>query len=312
MTNTKDKLRERLGLGSPTEIPLLSANNLDLANRGIEEKDARGLLERIKSVSAAPLVAYLVFDTTTSMDFIINAARECIGNIGRELLGAGKNLEVAVLGAGDHCDEVRLRHQGVKLLGNYGQFNDPTTNVGVLEQQIKKIVGTGGGDEPEAYECLAADLAQIISQDKIRNDRKKHVVVFFGDSRPHQGKARMDDHGCPEGRGPEQLLILAAIADHSYFVDCQQKGDFLEREGYLTTAQKNVSVFEKYTFGIVQDSEKVTLVKFEQAKNFLPEAIIGMVKKVQGLEEYKKYLDQLPSEKKEKVMGLLGPGYEKR
>ncbi len=286
MTNEdlKKRLEERLKTSAGA---LLGAENPN--QKYLSGQAAQTLQDRVQARQNTSMTVYTVFDSTGSMGHYIQQVRECISQVGREVLDAKKGIEACVLAVNDHCDKLELQNAGVKRLGDYGQDNSPTTNIATLQTQINGIVNTGGGDEPEAYECMASDLVQKINQEKIRNPNKKKVVILFGDAFPHNKKSIADD-GCPYQRGPEQLVAMTAIADHTYFVDCAVGGD----------------KFKDGTYKAAGNFQKTTYLRFEQARSVLAEAIIGMFKKEESPEALKAYLAALPSDKAAKVTGLLG------
>ncbi len=251
---------------------------------------AEKLGERISARQNNPLIAYLVFDSTGSMSNYIDAVHTCIEQVGQEILDGKRGIEACVLSVSDHCEKSYLQKQGVRMLGDYGQDNAPTTSVNDLHNQIKSIINTSGGDGPEAYECLAADLTQKMYDDKQKNHNKKQVIVFFGDSVPH-GKRSMNDDGCPHQRNAAQLVGMTAMATHTYFVDC---------------APSYNDEFKTGTYQAAGNTPKTTYLRFESARSVLGPAIIGMIKKEESPEALRTYLAALPTYQATKVAGLLG------
>lgn len=247
---------------------------------------AARLNEHAAPAKDAPVVLYEAIDGTGSMDFVIKSVLKCAYKVGSEIFQADKGIEACVLGINDHYDAAELQRSGRKLLGNYGQDNQPTSDARTLEQQVKNLVLTHGGDAPEAYECVAADLITKMEQSRAKSPNKKQVVVIFGDDEPHSNKE------CPYQRGPEQIVAMVALADHTYFVDCAN---------ILSGTS-----FKKGTYGPVSSSPKATYLKFRDAESVLPEAIIGMVKTHQSPTRLAEYFATLPAEKATKVAGLLG------
>ena len=287
MVNIRDKLLERLG--KTGEVSGYLGNGAAPQPTVTSTQAAQKLVQRAEARRYEPLEADFVFDTTGSMSLVIDKVRSHIEQIGSELLGTEKSLEGRVIGVGDHCDARDLQYAGVTILGDYGQDNPVTKDMRELKNQISRIVNTSGGDTPEAYECMAYDLAARIRGDKTAHPNKKHVVVFFGDASPHGAKVG-GDNGCPYQRGPQQLAVLVAMADHTYFVECGS------------------GQFEEHTYGAVQGSPKATLIHYQQARQVLPESIIGMVKLIQGPEVLQQYLALLGGNKAQAVAGLLTAG----
>jgi len=285
---------------------------------------AENLTKRLEQAGAKSpqMTVYLVFDTTQSMQTYIDRVRQCIEQVGTAILSAEKGIEACVLGVSDHTkrggqyqheyglfdtllryDEFRdreFRRKNARRLGDYGQDNTPTTNTAELKTQLWDIVtdNVSNGDPYEAYECLAADLTRKIQAAKTEKPNKKHVLVFFGDAEPHATEPRGEDLGCPHGNRPEQVSILAAVADGSYWIDCT-------RAGYSASY---ATAFRERTFGLAQRSSTAKYHQFEEASNILPEAIIAMVKEQEGSVELAKYIKSLPAQTAQKVAGFLGTG----
>ncbi|PIZ51290.1 hypothetical protein COY27_04155 [Candidatus Woesearchaeota archaeon CG_4_10_14_0_2_um_filter_33_13] len=285
---------DRLRLGSDTP----GAKTLP---GGIEEE----LHQRAEArQEGANVQVYFVMDTTGSMASVISRVKESAGYIGRELLEADKGIEVCVLGVGDHCDRTELERAGVRMLGTYGQDNSFTRNTSALTGQVSGLINTHGGDEPEAYECLAADLSTRIMDAKKVAPTTKQVVIMFGDAMPHGTQSRsfsvggynysFADDGCPNQKGPNQLVALATVADYTYMVGCGG-----------TTGEE---VFRQGTYEPTKVTGRSTFVRFDEAKTILPEAIVGMVQKVRGPETYQKFLDQLAGPTADKVRLMLTGG----
>ncbi len=276
-----------------------------LTSGALDREEVKRVLS--EQTGAAPLRLCLTFDTTGSMRYIISAVRDVASQVGTEILSAERGIEAYVLGVGDHGDKdeiARVRKTGLKMLGDYGQDNTPTTEVEAFVRQVNSIVETNGGDIPEAYECLAKDLCERIMKDKQAAPQRKNIVVFFGDSMPHGNCQRGNysdggDSGCPYEIDARQLTALGTLADHSYWVDCTD---------FAATAS---GIFRQHTFSHLEGLSNATYLRFADAAEVLPEAIIGMVRKAQGADELQKYLAQLEAGnggKAAKVAGLLGTG----
>jgi|GEM_PF-3589831 len=281
----KKRLEQRLQQqGSAGALPATSSTNV----KYLLGQAAQTFQDRVQARQDTSMTVYAVFDSTGSMRQYIDQVRSCIDDVGRQVLDAKKGIEACVLGVNDHCDKQELVNARVKMLGDYGQDNTPTTNVATLQAQINGIINTSGGDYPEAYECLAADLVQKINTQKTATSSKKQVIILFGDDIPHNKKSNLDD-GCPYQRGPEQLVAMTAVATHTYFVDCSESGD----------------KFKNGTYQAAGNLQKTTYLRFEQARAVLPEAIIGMFKKEESPDALKEYLASLSADKASKVAGLL-------
>ncbi len=294
MADAKRELEALLGQGKVSAGQLTGATRKALGVGTPAEKLMEEVLPPVDATeTTSPLRAYFLFDTTGSMGVYINKARDCIESVGNTLFNDNKGIEVVVLGAGDHCDYALLRNSGVRMMGDYGQLTDATTKTDVLKSNIARIKGTSGGDTPEAYECAAYDLAQMMQGDKITSPKRKQVAIFFGDAMPHKRKEAGDD-GCPNQRGAEQLTVLATVADHVYFVDC--------------SSFQSSTRFRDETYGPVQDSQKTTYLKFDEAESVLPQVISAMVVREQSKVGYRALLASMSDGDRTKVAGFLGDG----
>ena len=122
------------------------------------------------------LDVYIAFDTTGSMSSYINVVRNNIEEVTDKLLDGKYDLRLSMNGIGDHCD-------GRDWIQMYELSSSPAE----VRSSIEDIVMTNGGDAPEAYECLALQMAQRIPRD---STERKRAVVLIGDSVPH---GMMDD-----------------------------------------------------------------------------------------------------------------------
>ena len=332
MANPRDKLKEQLqrarqeGLLEQTvqrEAAQLSAKQPPATEARTEgqrydarQQDTRQhqappssrIRERYEQLSKTPLTVYLAFDTTDSMGFVINAVRKSIKRIGSGILTTGENIQAAILGVGDHSDAKSLQKRGVHLLGDYGQDNVPTSDPSELKRQVHAIVDTLGWDQHEAYECFAHDIGKRIETSLQQDPSQQYAVILFGDAAPHQKPATwlrqitqgfiVGDAGCKYGRRPEELILLANAAAHTYFVDCSE----------TLFSQPLDERFRQGTYGPVEQHPKTSYLLFKDAEEILPEAIIGMVRKVRGPESLDRYLAQLEPGTATRVTKLLGTG----
>lgn len=128
-------------------------------------------MRKIFEVNKSKLDVYLAFDTTSSMKPYVSSARQNIGTVTEELLKNNDAVRISVNGIGDHCD-------GNKWMQRYALSSKPKE----VHSAIESIVMTYGGDEPEAYECLALVLTQRLQKESAG---RKRAVVLVGDSVPH-------------------------------------------------------------------------------------------------------------------------------
>ncbi len=303
----RDKLRKKLGgstagkIGGPTARRITSGRGDrkligGSVDSGFKENLEKKAQEREEKGKYAPVTVYLAMDATGSMRPYINAVMRASTSIGNYLLNEDKGFSVGVIGVSDHCDARDLR-AGIRLgrlLGDYGQIMDPTTSSSELRQHIGGLVATYGGDMPEAYECFAADMTDIITQSGKDNPDRKHVVAFFGDAIPHGTGIRGDD-GCPFQRSPQEFLGMVEVADHSYFVGCG----------------RDKRTFEEGTFGIVKHTQRATYVDFNEAKEILPEAIAGMAELARSSESFEEFKEKIADPTKAAGVSRLLLGYDK-
>lgn len=189
------------------------------------------------------------------------------------------DMEIAFVGVGDHCD-------GAKML----QVTAFSADVATLKNNIASIVGTGGGDTPEAYECLF----------KIMNgwdiEGTNTVLILVGDSIPHGIGYSGNDDGCPNRvNWKEELTALKKKVRAFYFINCGSSSTLkrLQRlmaedeEHYIDVGKnftrltnivhgiiaKEVGEIDKYlahlaqTRGAARATEVATLLKTQQTKS---------------------------------------------
>lgn len=217
---------------------------------------------------------YLAFDTTGSMGSYINSARDNIAEITRQLLEGSSDLRISVNGVGDHCD-------GANCLQMYALSNKPEE----VKASIENIVMTNGGDEPEAYECLALTLAKRLPLESLG---RKRVVVLVGDSVPHG----MNDEPCsycPDYKSAFQAL--KTLCDGFYFVGCNPLA-YEQQKTLIDGTRKDCEQFLE--LGSMVDT--------------LPHLIVALAKKMESEKALAEYMKKLELEDKEqagKVRGLL-------
>lgn len=123
-----------------------------------------------------------------------------IKNLFPDLVG---NMEICFVGVGDHCD-------GQKVI----QARAFSADVDTLKNNLETIEDTGGGDAPEAYECLFREMNNW----DIANTNT--VFVLVADSIPH-GAGYSSDDGCPDNVDwKEELTALKKKVRAFYFISC--------------------------------------------------------------------------------------------
>ncbi len=221
------------------------------------------------------LDTYIVFDTTGSMKTYVDAVRNNIEEVTSTLLDGKSDLRLSINGIGDHCD-------GRDWIQMYALSSDPSEVHGSIED----IVMTGGGDQPEAYECLALQLAQRIPKDSAG---RKRAVVLIADSVPH---GMMDgDSGCPKGVDYQDAFkAMKVVCDGFYFVGCEEQMYNLQRR----LVEKN--------------SGKEKFIPLGDMVGVLPALLIALAKKSQSEKALNEYLTRLETGKAQKIYGLLSSG----
>ncbi len=219
------------------------------------------------------LDVYVAFDTTGSMGSYIGVVRNNIAEVTTALLDGKSDLRLSMNGIGDHCD-------GRNWIQMYQLSADP----GEVRGSIEDIVMTGGGDAPEAYECLALQLAQRI----LRNSAgRKRAVVLIGDSVPHG----MNDKKCVKDVDYQDAFkAMKAVTDGFYLVGCDEQ----------MYAQQRRLVDRK--------SDKEKFIPLGDMVDVLPALLIALAKKSQSDKILREYLTSLEAGKAQKIYGLLGSG----
>ncbi|MBI2668832.1 VWA domain-containing protein [Candidatus Woesearchaeota archaeon] len=231
---------------------------------------ARRVLETPKS----GLDVYLAFDTTGSMESYISTVRENIGTVTDALLDGKSDIRLSMNGVGDHCD-------GKNMLQLYAL----SKNRDEVRGAIDGIVMTDGGDEPEAYECLAWALAQYIPIDSAH---RRRAIVLIGDSVPHG----MMDRPCKRGVDYQRAFeALKTVSDGFYFVGCQPQ--MYARQRTLIDPTK---------------ADREQFIPLGNMVTLLPALLVALAKKTDSAAALQKYLAQLPVDNSKKIRGLLGSG----
>ena len=109
------------------------------------------------------------FDTTGSMNSIIDSVRKNLVNTVDRLFNEIKGIRIGVIVHGDYCDYPKMCYK-----------IEPSRQVETLKQFIKQAPNTSGGDSPECYEFVL-NLAQ-----KMTWKSKVKVLVLIGDESPHE------------------------------------------------------------------------------------------------------------------------------
>ena len=196
-------------------IPSAEATSKILDKLRTNDEDEKTMLEKLanedyekKKIKPVPdpekqrLDIIMAFDTTGSMSAYIKEVRENIGFVSQALFDTIK-MRIALVGIGDHCD-------GDKMM----QIRDYTTNITTLKQNIESIANTGGGDAPEAYECLFKELNRWEYPNPT-------AMVMIIDSYPHGMSTKSPDNGCPfKVDYKKELTELKTHLKNLYIVSC--------------------------------------------------------------------------------------------
>lgn len=124
---------------------------------------------------AAPVQIVWSFDTTGSMSSCLEAVKSEIHRLSARLLEDIPGLEIGLIAHGDYCD----RHSSY-LIRTMPFSTDP----GQIEEWVKSVGPTGGGDAPEAYEIALRAAATEFKWNSQPDARK--VLAMIGDELPHE------------------------------------------------------------------------------------------------------------------------------
>mgnify|MGYP001574579801 CR=1 FL=1 len=226
-----------------------------------------------EALKSSGLDIYTAFDTTRSMSSYINVVRNNIEEVTDQLLDGKYDLRLSLNGIGDHCDG-----------RDWIQMYELSSNPAEVRGSIEDIVMTGGGDEPEAYECLALQMAQRIPTNSVG---RKRAVVLIGDSVPHG----MMDGDCVKGVNYQDAFkAMKTVCDAFYFVGCNEQ---------MYSQQRRL---------IDRKSDKEKFIPLGDMVDVLPALLIALAKKSQSEKALNDYLSQLDTGKAKKIYGLLGSG----
>lgn len=197
-------------------------NNKDTKNLSKLAKEELKLKKGIRE-KAGYVRGILAFDTTGSMGPYRDMIRKDLNYVVDALDKMLENYEVAIMGVGDHCDGPE-----------YLQINDYARSVGDLKRQINGIKDTGGGDEPEAFECFFHRL----------NDgyplSKDTSLILITDSVPHHMKGyKSDDGGCPSKIDyQKELESLKKKINGFYIISCAAKKEIKDLQKTMVENDK--------------------------------------------------------------------------
>ena len=222
----------------------------------------------------AGLDVYLAFDTTGSMDSYIDEVRSHIDEVTTPLLDGSADIRLSINGVGDHYD-------GANMLQLYA----PTAKPAEVRGAMESIVMTNGGDEPEAYECLALALAQYIPTD---SPTRRRAVVLIGDSVPHGMLDGPCERGVEYKRAFEALKVLT---DGFYMVGCNPQM-YAHQRALVDPAKPDREQF----------------IPLGDMAEVLPALLVALAKKTESAASLNSYLKQLGGAQAEQIRGLLGRG----
>lgn len=242
---------------------------------------AQRIKDRAEAQRDAPLYAFIAYDVTGSMVPYIKIVQDNILGVGRELFDNETGINLAVWGIGDHFDG-----------RDWLQTNNFTSNTRTLDEQVRGIRPTSGGDIPEAYECLFKELARAASDVKTGHPTSKIAAIIIGDSIPH-GMEYMDgDSGCPAQVDYRITLPhLKATADLVYLVGCSKDSDMVKLQRTLIDEQ---SPNQKY-------------IPLGSMVTDLPALLIAAITQIRNPAHMEAYLKQLDSGQAGRVMNYLNP-----
>ncbi|MDP3699185.1 MAG: hypothetical protein Q8R47_06395 [Nanoarchaeota archaeon] len=226
-----------------------------------------------EALKSSGLDTYVAFDTTGSMDSYISVVKNNIEEVTNKLLDGSFDLRLSMNGIGDHCDG-----------RNWIQMYELSSNPAEVQGSIEDIVMTSGGDEPEAYECFALQMAQRIPKDSAG---RKRAIVLIGDSVPHG----MIDGSCVKGVDYQDAFkAMKTVCDGFYLVGCNEQ---------MYAQQRKL---------IEKNSSKEKFIPLGDMVDVLPALLIALAKKSQSEKALNEYLTQLSPGTARKIYGLLGSG----
>ncbi len=256
---------------------LKRARALVSASAGTPAKSYSGTLASARALveaKEAGLDVYIAFDTTGSMGSYIDVVRENLETVTQNLLSESSTTRISMNGVGDHCD-------GEDCLQLYALTKDPKE----VRSVMNAIRMTNGGDEPEAYECLALELARYIPT---ASERRKRAVVLVADSVPHG----MVDGPCERQIDYHKTFeALKAVCEGFYLVGCNPQTYSHQRQ-LIDPARK----------------DKERFIPLGDMVNVLPELLVALAKKTESAAKLEEYMKRLAPKTATAIRGMLGNG----
>ena len=124
------------------------------------------------------LLDYVIaFDTTGSMSSYIEAVRNHVEKLVKDLLSTNPNIRIGIVAFGDYCDM-----ESPTKFGKAYQWINFTRDEKALCEFVKKAKNTSGGDGDEFYELV---IKKITEEFDWRDEAKK-TVLLIADSAPHR------------------------------------------------------------------------------------------------------------------------------
>ena len=127
---------------------------------------------RLKGVQTNGIEIIFSFDTTGSMCAYLDEVKNKLGEMVTALVEDIPNIKIGVIAHGDYCDELNYY-----LLKKHDFSSDASS----LQNWIKTVDGTGGGDIAEAYEYVLQEAQKFAWSDDC-----ERVLVVIGDAYPHK------------------------------------------------------------------------------------------------------------------------------
>lgn len=142
----------------------------------VKEKPKKG--KKTKASTDDGLLDYVIaFDTTSSMASYIEAVREHVKELIKDLLSTNPNLRIGIVAFGDYCDM-----ESDTEFGKAYQRINLTRNEKALVNFVKTAQDTYGGDCDEFYELV---IKKITEEFDWRPEAKK-AVLLIADASPHE------------------------------------------------------------------------------------------------------------------------------
>lgn len=160
---------------------------------------------------------HVAVDNSGSNSGIARGVRDSAGYFAGILSQLSRQTAVSWNFFSDHCDGFPYQY------GGWGRFTDESSETS-LRDRLDVVSPQGGGDFPEAIECVMNSASKFSFGDIPRKDR---IFILVTDSVSHgMGFGRDSDDGCPHGIDP----MKAARDLHSVYGEVVIIGSGTDRQ----------------------------------------------------------------------------------